>query len=68
MTTIELTAPKMSCGHCKMAVENAAGELTGVASVTADPDTKKIVVEYDEGSVTPEEIGKAIEAAGYPVE
>ncbi len=68
MQTKELTAAKMSCGHCKMAVENAAGALDGVKSVTADPGTKKIELSYDESKVSIEEISKAIEAAGYPVE
>lgn len=68
MQTTELTSTKMSCGHCKMAVEKAAGELDGVEAVTADPDTKKIELTYDEDRVSLEEISKAIEAAGYPVE
>lgn len=68
MTTTELTSAKMSCGHCKMAVENAAGELEGVQSVTADPDTKKIELTYDESRVSLEDISKAIEAAGYPID
>lgn len=68
MQTIELTANKVSCGHCKMAVESAAGELDGVESVTADPDTKKIELTYDEKRVSVEDISKAIEAAGYPID
>lgn len=63
-----LTAPKMSCGHCKMAVESAAGSIAGVSEVKADPQTKKIEVSYDETVVSLEEIKKAIAAAGYPPE
>lgn len=63
-----LTAPKMSCGHCKMAVESAAGALAGVSAVTADPETKKIEVSWDESVVALEDIRQAITAAGYPAE
>jgi copper ion binding protein len=63
-----LTSTKISCGHCKMTVESAGGSLAGVSSITADPETKKIVVAYDENQVTLEEIKKAIEDAGYPTE
>ncbi len=68
MQTVELTAPKMSCGHCKMAVESAAAALDGVESVTADPGTKKIQLTFDENTVSLETISQAITAAGYPVE
>ncbi|MCL4473818.1 MAG: cation transporter [Actinobacteria bacterium] len=51
-----------------MTVESAAGSLAGVDSVDADPETKKVEVTFDESQVTIEEIKKAIEAAGYPVE
>lgn len=68
MQEVKLTAPKMSCGHCKMAVEAAAGGLTGVESVTADPGSKEIDVTWDENVVSLEEIKKAIAEAGYPAE
>lgn len=68
MQSVTLTAPKMSCGHCKMSIENAAGALEGVSSITADPDTKKVEVAYDENTVSLDAIKQAITAAGYPVE
>jgi copper chaperone len=68
MKQVVLTAPKMSCGHCKMSVEGAAAGLAGVDAVSADPETKKIELTYDDNSVTLDEIKQAIEAAGYPVE
>jgi copper chaperone len=68
MKQVVLTAPKMSCGHCKMAVEDAAAGIAGVDSVSADPETKKIEIAYDESSVSLEDIKQVIGAAGYPVE
>lgn len=63
-----LSAPKMSCGHCKMAVENAVGSVAGVSSVSADPQTKEVAVAFDEDQVSLEEIIKAMAEAGYPAE
>lgn len=63
-----LTAPKMSCGHCKMAVESAAGGLGGVSRITADPESKKIEVSWDENVVSLDEIKRVIAEAGYPAE
>jgi copper chaperone len=68
MQQATLNVPKMSCGHCKMAVETAGRSLAGVAAIKADPETKKVEVSYDEGAVSLEDIRKAIADAGYPVE
>ena len=68
MKNVTLTAPKMSCGHCKVAIENAGSALAGVSSIDADPESKKVEVSYDDGVITLEEIRKAIEEAGYPTD
>lgn len=68
MEQVTLSAPKMSCGHCKMAVESAGGALDGVSSISADPDSKNVVISYDESVVSLDAIKQAITAAGYPVE
>ena len=39
--------PKISCGHCVMAIKNELGEMDGVHSVDGAPDTKTVVVEWD---------------------
>ena len=63
-----LTAPGMSCNHCKMTIEKAVRGLPGITGVNADPDTKKVEIDFDEKTVTPEAIRRAIEEAGYEVE
>jgi len=68
MQQATLTAPKMSCGHCKMAIENAAKSLAGVNSINAEPESKRVDVTFDDEVVSLEEIRKAIEEAGYPTE
>lgn len=68
MKQVTLIAQKMSCGHCKMAIENAGSALAGVSSISADPESKKVDVSYDESAVDLDTIRKAIEEAGYPTE
>ncbi len=68
MAEAVLTSEKISCGHCKMTVEGAGKSLDGLNAITADPETKKIEVSYDEDKITLEEIRKAIENAGYPTQ
>lgn len=58
----------MSCMHCKMTIEKAVKGLTGIISVNADPDTKKVEINFDEKTVTLDAIRHAIEEAGYDVE
>lgn len=53
----------MTCGHCTAAVVEEVGSVTGVVSVAADLDTKRVSVqgeEYADG-----EVRAAIEEAGY---
>lgn len=63
-----LTAPGMSCDHCKMTIESAGGALAGVSAIEADPLTKKVEVDYDEGVISLDEIRNALAKAGYPSE
>ena len=60
---ITYTVPGMSCGHCKSAVEGELGRLPGVESVTADVDTKLVVVRGE--TLADEALRAAIDEAGY---
>ena len=68
-TMIEKTlrGPDMSCGHCKAAVEGELNRLSGVGSSSADVEKGTVVVRYDEGKVSTEQLKHAIEVAGYTV-
>ena len=65
---LTLTAPDMSCNHCKMTIESAVKELSGIKYVNADPNTKKVTVDFDENEVSLDDIKSVIEDAGYEVE
>jgi copper chaperone len=65
---LTLIAPDMNCNHCKMTIENAVKELSGIIYVNADPNTKKVTLEFDEKTVSLDDIKSVIEDAGYEVE
>jgi copper ion binding protein len=65
---VTVTAPDISCGHCVATVKAAVGALPGVASVEADPDTKRVEIDFDPGRVSLAEIATALDEAGYPVQ
>ena len=54
----------MTCGGCASSVRKAVSQLQGVSSVSADPQTKDVVVEAAP-EVTREAVVAAIQDAGY---
>ena len=60
------TVRGMSCGHCKAAVEDEVGRVPGVESVTADLDSKLVVVRGD--GLEDGALRAAIDEAGYDPE
>jgi copper chaperone CopZ len=57
------TVSGMSCGHCKAAVEEEVGRVAGVASVTADVESKLVVVRGE--ALEDDVLRAAIDEAGY---
>jgi len=64
----ELKIKGMTCGHCKMHVEEALTSLAGVASATVDLKKGKATVAYDETKVSLAELKKAVTDTGYEVQ
>jgi copper chaperone len=62
-----LNVPGISCNHCKMAIENAVGALTGVHVVAVDVAEKSVAVDFDEAGVTLDTIEAAVREEGYEV-
>ncbi|MDG5758424.1 heavy metal translocating P-type ATPase [Natronococcus sp. A-GB1] len=60
---LEITG--MSCSTCSGSVEDAVGDLEGVASASANYATDEGTVEYDPVETSLAEIYDVIEAAGY---
>ena len=66
MTQTTLSVPEIHCGHCKMSIEGAVGELDGVTSAEVDVDAKTVSIAFDAPASLDGIIG-AIEDQGYEV-
>ena len=66
MNTTTLNVPDISCGHCKMSIEGAVSELSGIERVEVSIDDKTVDVAYGD-EVSLDTIIEAIEEQGYDV-
>jgi copper chaperone CopZ len=57
--------PKISCGHCVMAIKNELDAMAGVQAVEGDPQNKQVEVEWD-APATLEQIKTALVEINYP--
>ena len=65
MTKQKFQITGMSCAACVAHVEKAAGKLPGVERAEVSLMTNSMSVEYDQSVLAPEQIIRAVEAAGY---
>ena len=65
MENLTLSIPKISCGHCVMAIENGLTEIKGVLSVKGDASKKTVAVEWDLPA-TRDAITAKLDEIGYP--
>ena len=61
---LELPIEGMTCASCAVRVEKKLNKLEGVAA-TVNYATERASVEFEAGSVSPEQLVAAVEAAGY---
>lgn len=66
MTSVTLSVPDISCGHCKTSIEGAVSELSGVETVEVNIDKRTVDIAFGESLAT-ETIIDAIESQGYDV-
>ena len=67
MVNVTLNVQGMSCGHCVKAVETSVGALAGVQEVNVDLAQAKVIVAYDEATVSVDQIKETIDEQGYDV-
>jgi len=60
-----LSIPKISCGHCVMAIKNELRDIEGVKEVTGNPENKNIMVKWDLPA-TLDKIKAALKEINYP--
>jgi len=59
--------PTAFCPHCQYTLEQAVGNLRGVARVAVDLVRQTVTVQYDPAALEGEAIRQRIEGAGFPV-
>ncbi len=67
METMTVTAPDISCEHCRSTIEGAVGALPGVGAVHVAIPMKTVQVSYDPARVSRRQIEAALDEEGYPV-
>ena len=65
MTTVTYTIPNISCKHCVHTIKTEVGELAGVKSVEASPQTKQAIITF-EAPATEEQIKALLTEINYP--
>jgi copper chaperone len=63
MTEFTYRVPGMHCDHCRAAVEEELGQVSGVDAVDVDLETKLVSVRGD--NLSDEALRAAIDEAGY---
>ncbi|MCW2681733.1 MAG: heavy metal translocating P-type ATPase [Frankiales bacterium] len=64
MSTLDLPVQGMTCSSCANRIERKLNKLDGVTA-TVNYATEQASVQYDDAVVTPDDLVKAVEAAGY---
>ena len=67
MSTVTYTVPAIHCGHCVHTIKIEVGDLTGVQTVSADLDSKKVVVTFD-APASEEKIEALLAEINYPAQ
>lgn len=67
MKTIDIKVIGMTCGGCKMAVENAINQLQGVQNANVSLERNQVTVTFDESILNKSIIEDAIRNSGYEV-
>jgi copper chaperone len=66
MTTVTFNIPNISCGHCVHTIKMDVGDLPGVSTVDASPDTKTATITFD-APATEDAIKALLAEINYPV-
>jgi copper ion binding protein len=67
METVTLTAPDISCAHCRSTIEREVGSMSGVDEVSVDVDTRQVRVTFDPAQTSRAAITERLDEEGYPV-
>jgi len=65
MANIKLRVLGMTCGHCQAKVEKALKGIAGVYSAIIDLPDGEAEIDFDDDSVTTDQLLAAVTKAGY---
>ena len=65
LAQVVLPVKGMTCVTCEWGIEKALGELDGVVEAKASSSEQKVLVSYQAGKVTLEQMIQAVNATGY---
>jgi copper chaperone len=65
MANIKLRVTGMTCGHCQAKVEQALKSVSGVYTAIVDLPDGEAEIDFDDDSVTTEQLVAAVAKAGY---
>ncbi len=65
MANVKLRVTGMTCGHCQAKVEKALKGVTGVYTAIVDLPDGEAEVDFDDDSVTTDQLLAAVAQAGY---
>jgi copper chaperone len=65
--SMTVTAPNISCAHCKSSIERELGSMSGVDACRVDIDSKQVRVTYDPARISSGQIVERLDQEGYPV-
>jgi copper chaperone len=68
MAHTTLTAPDISCDHCKQTIESKLGQAPGVQHVEVEVDTRHVGIDYDAEETDEDALRNEMAEIGYPVE
>lgn len=66
MTALTYSVPGINCGHCVHTIQMELSDMTGVKSVKADVDTKKVEIVF-ETPADEDKIKARLAEINYPV-
>lgn len=65
MANVKLRVTGMTCGHCQAKVEKALKGIAGVYSAVIDLPDGEAEIDFDDDTVTTEQLCAAVTKAGY---
>ncbi len=67
MAETTLTAPDISCQHCRSTIESGMARVDGVRRVDVDVESRTVSLDYDESRTGEERLRDEMAELGYPV-